>query len=138
MSDENQKRDSGWTEAALDAVISWFPGLPKWVKVIFASATIYLVLCLVAQVSPVSLFSALGNATQEWVAENRKIEAEQRGADRAERSELVALLLEQNRELRNQAVTDPGLAERVRVLERKMDAILSGHPADKARYEAQR
>ena len=137
MGDEERQK-SGWTEAGLDAVVGWFPGLPRWIKVIFASATIYLILCFVSQIPPLALPQAVGGEIKTWLDQSRQEHVEQRVEAAAERADLIALLLEQNRELRKQAVADPALADRVRTLERKMDALLFGHPVDRARYEAMR
>lgn len=137
MVDESKgDNQQGWTEAALSAVIAWFPDLPKWVRVCFASATIYLVLCLVAQVSPVALFEALSGGVREWVHESRTIAAEERGAAAKERADLISLLMEQNRELRDQAERDPRLAERVTVLERRMEVLLDQHPQARIKARA--
>lgn len=125
---DQSDQKKGWTEAGLEAVISWFPDLPKWVKVIFAAATIYLILCLVAQIPPLALPQAAGSAVMTWADRQANIADQQRQQTAAERADLIALLMEQNRELRAQAADDPELAERVRVLELKMAALLEGHP----------
>lgn len=129
----SDKPKTGWTEGALDAIVAWFPDLPRAVKVFFASATIYLVLCLVAQVSPVAMFEAGSNGLRGWVQENRAIAAQERQMAMSERQDLIGLLLEQNRELRKQAAGDPELEERVRILESKMDALIEGHPKARER-----
>ena len=136
MSETDPKK--GWTEAGLEAVISWFPDLPRWVKVIFAAATIYLILCLVAQIPPLALPQAAGSALTVWADRQSEIADHQRRQTATERADLIALLMEQNRELRQQAADDPELARRVHVLEQKMAALLEGHPADRARYESMR
>lgn len=129
MAETDQKdQKKGWTEAGLDAVVGWFPDLPKWVKVVFASATIYLILCLVAQIPPLALPQAAGATIARWADESRAEAKQERTAAAAERADLIGLLMEQNRELRAQAADDPELAERVRVLELKMAALLEGHP----------
>ena len=132
------ERPQGWTESALSAVIAWFPDLPKTIKVIFASATIYLVLCLVAQVSPSAPFKAFAGAFMAERAAARAVAAEDRRQQRAERADLIALLMEQNRELRAAAQGDPDLEARVQRLERKMDALLDTHPKERMRAEAGR
>lgn len=131
-------KQQGWTEAALANVIAWFPDLPKAIKVIFASATIYLVLCLVAQVSPVGPFKAFGSAFLAERDAARAVAAEDRQREHAERADLIALLMEQNRELRAAAAGDPDLEPRVRLLERKMDALLDTHPKERLAVEGRR
>lgn len=139
MTDE-QKR-SGWTEAALSAVIAWFPDLPRLVKATFASATIYLVLCLVAQVSPVALFQAGRNEFREWVQESRQAAAENRAAVAKERADMILLLREQLSDARSQARpgADPVLASKVERLDRdlrrlqwQLDVLLDEHPKARA------
>lgn len=127
MTDE--RKPNGWTESALEAVIAWFPDLPKFIRVIFASATIYLVLCLVAQVNPVALFEAGGNAARSWVLDNRATDAQYRAAITQERADMIQLLREQNNDLRGQ-IRRPstGTEGRLYELERKVDALLHAHP----------
>lgn len=136
MTDEEKSK--GWTEAGLDAMAKWLPALPRWIKTIFGSAMVYLVLCFVSQIPPLALPQAIGDAISDVALHNRAVSDQARAEEGKERADLVALLLEQNRELRKQAAADPQLAERVRVLEKKMDALLIGHPVDRARYEASR
>ena len=145
MSDKNRRQDAarpGWTEAILAAIADWLPDLPRAAKTVFAGAAIYLVLCLVAQISPVALFQAVGNATGDWVDQNRQIEAEARGAARQERADIIALLRDQNADLRTQLQTaypGPVIASRVadhdralRQLQYQMDVLMDQHPRARA------
>ena len=127
MSETDQDKD-GLIEGGQNAVVKWLPGLPRWVKTIFASFAVYLVLCFVSQIPPLALPEAVGGEVKQWLAQSRAEQSEQHRAASAERADLIALLLEQNRELRQQAASDPDLAARVRILERKMDALLDAHP----------
>lgn len=135
---EEQPPKSGWTEAGLDAVVSWFPALPKSVKVIFASATIYLILCLVAQIPPQTLPAAVGAAIGDWLQSTRQRTEADRSEVAKERADVIQLLMDERAELRAQAdamratpnsdARVDALEQRMRVVETQLHALLDAHP----------
>lgn len=130
---EGPEERRGWTEAGLDAVVGWFPGLPKWIKVIFASATIYLILCFVSQIPPLAFPQAVGLALRDSVTQNRQLAAAQREADAKERADIIRLLLDERAELRAQAADlrsqiRPDTEYRVTRLEEQVQRLMAAHP----------
>lgn len=132
MSEQDEEKKRGWTEAALDAVIAWFPDLPRAIKVVFASATIYLVLCLVAQVSPLALFRAATGGLRDWVQHGRQIAAGDRERLDRERADVIVILREQSADLREQlrearAETHSMSAARVEAIDRRLQKLEEAH-----------
>lgn len=137
--DEPEQR-RGWTEAGLDAVVGWFPGLPKWIKVFFASATIYLILCFVSQIPPMALPQTIGNAFSMRLADQRERDTLERLRDTNERADIIKLLLEERADLRAQQAdlrsqirpdTDyrlKRLEERAELVDEKLQRLLDAHP----------
>lgn len=133
-----ERKPQGWTEAALSAVISWFPDLPRPVKVVFASGTMYLVLCLMAQVSPVAAFVALQATVQGWVSESRAVAAAERASAAQDRQDVITLLREQNNALRDDLLAIRASAERpaavaalearINALDQRLAVLEAGHP----------
>ncbi len=121
----------------LQAMAAWFPDLPRWCKVTLSLMLAYSIICMfLMQVSPADPFRAAGQMLQGYVSHERELQAEDRSTAAAERADLIGLLMEQNRELRNQAAKDPDLASRVSVLERKMATLLDQHPKARERARA--
>lgn len=137
---EGPEERRGWTEAGLDAVVGWFPGLPKWIKVFFASATIYLILCFVSKIPPMALPQTVGDAARAWIAAGREQGAQERIREDSERADIIKLLLDERAELRAQAADLRSqirpdndyrikrLEERAEAVDAKLQSLLDAHP----------
>lgn len=126
--DSRQERKHGdFIQGSLTNVVSWFPGLPGWVKILASAAFLYLVFCMVAQIKPDEAPRAAGMLIREYIDERRAAERQARADERAEREQVIALLRDQLAEARARAEAGQDVRAWVADIDRRLTALEEAH-----------
>ncbi|MGH6640666.1 MAG: hypothetical protein ACREBY_18940 [Polaromonas sp.] len=112
-------KDSDFIRGGLGAVTAWFPELPKPIKWVMAVAFLYLLFCLVAQISPTVGVKAMAHTAQDFVKNSR--EPEQLAAQ--ERTDYLDYLRDELKETRTELNATEALKSKIIELEHRLDIM---------------
>ncbi|MGH8709758.1 MAG: hypothetical protein ACREVA_00290 [Burkholderiales bacterium] len=112
-------KDSDFIRGGLGAVTAWFPELPKPIKWVMAIAFLYLLFCLVAQISPTIGVKTMVSGIANIVANSRV--PEQQAA--VERTDYLDYLREELKETRKEIEAVESIKSQVIDLQHRVDIM---------------